>query len=448
MIKLKVLGGLELSGDTVPGDGVRNLLAKPKLTAIVVRLMLAKPGSWCRRDTMAALFWPESDQAHARAALSQSLYQIRQHLGADVLEKRGNEDVRLAPGAITCDAVTVIEALDERRLEDALAGYTGELLPAFHLPDDGAFSHWLDQERASLKERMVEAAWSTAETAEAAGPEGDLQAARSWYLMAAGLSPLDSDAIARAMAGLSRARDPQAALALFERHKSALKDELELEPDDAVVKLAEKIYGRVADSKPTYRSTPAPESKHVKPTPRTTLAPKRNLRVTSAIIGAIAMLIIVFILAPFTNRSAPLDPGLVAVMPFDFQGPHDEDRWLARAFPVGLVPLLDGTGGLRAISHERMSFTMEAQGLSWDSQLSADEARTIARVAGAGRYLSATVVSDGVHRRITAALMDTESGEELQHIELEVDPLDVTAAIDRLVAQLLIPVAEQVRHAE
>lgn len=85
---------------------------------------------------------------------------------------------------------------------------------------------------------------------------------------------------------------------------------------------------------------------------------------------------------------------------------------------------------------------------SWDSQLSADEARTIARVAGAGRYLSATVVSDGVHRRITAALMDTESGEELQHIELEVDPLDVTAAIDRLVAQLLIPVAEQVRHAE
>ena len=103
MMKLKVLGGLELSGDTVPEDGVRNLLAKPKLTAIVVRMMLAKPGSWCRRDTLAALFWPESDQAHARAALSQSLYQIRQHLGADVLEKRGNEDVRLAPGAITCD---------------------------------------------------------------------------------------------------------------------------------------------------------------------------------------------------------------------------------------------------------------------------------------------------------------------------------------------------------
>ncbi len=445
MMKLKVLGGLELSGDSVPEDGVRNLLAKPKLTAIVVRLMLAKPGSWCRRDTLAALFWPESDQAHARAALSQSLYQIRQHLGADVLEKRGNEDVRLAPGAITCDAVTVIEALDEGRLEDALAGYTGELLPAFHLPDDGAFSHWLDQERASLRERMVEAAWSAAE---AAGPEGDLEAARSWYLMAAGLSPLDSDTIARAMAGLSRARDPKAALALFERHKSALKDELELEPDDTVVELAEKIYGRMADSKPTYRSTPQPEAKHLKATPRILLAPKRNLRITSAIIGAIAMLIVVFIVAPFTNRPAPLDPGLVAVMPFTYEGSHDEDRLLASAFTVGLVPLLDGTGGLRAIPQQLMSLTMEAQGLSWDSQLSPDEARTIAQAVGAGRYLSATVVSDGVHRHIAAALMDTESGEELQRVELEVDPLDVTAAIDRLVAQLLIPVAEQVRHAE
>jgi TolB-like protein len=160
------------------------------------------------------------------------------------------------------------------------------------------------------------------------------------------------------------------------------------------------------------------------------------------------MLIVVFIVAPFTNRPAPLDPGLVAVMPFTYEGSHDEDRWLASAFPVGLVPLLDGTGGLRAIPVQLMSLTMEAQGLSWDSQLSADEARTIAQAVGAGRYLSATVVSDGVHRQIAAALMDTESGEELQHIELEVDPHDVTAAIDRLVAQLLIPVAEQVRHAE
>ena len=401
--------------------------------------MLAKPGSWCRRDTLATLFWPESDQAHARAALSQSLYQIRQHLGADVLEKRGNEDVRLAPGAITCDAVTVIEALDEGRLEDALAGYTGELLPAFHLPDDGAFSHWLDQERASLRERMVEAAWPAAE---AAGPEGDLEAARSWYLMAAGLSPLDSDTIARAMAGLSRARDFKAALALFERHKSALKDELELKPGESVVELAETIYGRMADSKPAYRSTPPPRAKYVKAVPRPTSPPKRNLRVTSAIVGALAMLIIVFIVAPFTNRPAPLDPGLVAVMPFTYEGSHDEDKWLARAFPVGLVPILDGTGGLRAIPQQLMSLTMEAQGLSWDSQLSADEARIIARAVGAGRYLSATVVSDGVHRRIAAALMDTESGEELQRVELEVDSLDVNAAIDRLAAELLSAVAE------
>ena len=49
---LRVLDGLELSGDTIPGDGARNLLAKPKLTAIVVYLLLAKSGSWCRRDAL------------------------------------------------------------------------------------------------------------------------------------------------------------------------------------------------------------------------------------------------------------------------------------------------------------------------------------------------------------------------------------------------------------
>ena len=41
MIELKVLGGLELSGDTVPGDGVRNLLAKTVMVTLDDQMAMA-----------------------------------------------------------------------------------------------------------------------------------------------------------------------------------------------------------------------------------------------------------------------------------------------------------------------------------------------------------------------------------------------------------------------
>ncbi len=114
MVELRVLGSLDLSGGPQQRDAAE-LLAKPKLTGLLVYLVLARPGEWYRRDELAAIFWGESDQAHARGGLSQAIYKIRRHLGGDIIETRGTEDIRLPPGVIRCDAVEVRTALDEGR---------------------------------------------------------------------------------------------------------------------------------------------------------------------------------------------------------------------------------------------------------------------------------------------------------------------------------------------
>ena len=448
MVELRLLGSLEFSGDL--GDsGAAELLAKPKLTALLAYLLLARPGGWYRRDELVALFWTESDQAHARRALSQTIYQLRQHLGPDAIEARGKEDLRLTEGVVQCDALEVRRAIEEGRCEDAVSGYTGELMPAFHLPDDGDFASWLDAERQSLRRTVAEGALDAAREAQR---ENDAEAARRWFAVAASLEPLDRDRIGLAIIGVAESGDPKAALGIFEDYRAALARELELEPDAELTELVETIrqsrsLPSVRVAEPVQVSLPrvdggaagAPSQADARRLPR---------RWTTVTIAGAGVFILALLLAPLASNPPVLDPGLVAVMPFVFEGPESEDPWLASALPVGLGPLLDGTAGLRAVSEQRMNLALDMEGKSWDSELSADEARTVARAVGAGTYLTATIVSDGEQQRILAGLTDTESGEERQRVQFLVDTLDLNHTIDRLLAELLIAVAGQFRQSD
>jgi DNA-binding SARP family transcriptional activator len=77
MIELRTLGPLELRG-TDPG-GIAALVSQPKRLALLAYLAIAAPRGFHRRDSLLALFWPESDQAHARGALRNGLSFLRQH---------------------------------------------------------------------------------------------------------------------------------------------------------------------------------------------------------------------------------------------------------------------------------------------------------------------------------------------------------------------------------
>ena len=150
MIQLRVLGALDLRAEG--GRVIQPLLRQPKRAALLAYLGSAAPlGSFHRRDTLVALFWPELDDAHARGALNTALRFIRQSAGQDVILSRGSAEVGLDPLRVDCDAAAFSSALANGRLERALELYRGDLLEGFHLSDAPQFDEWLERERSRLR---------------------------------------------------------------------------------------------------------------------------------------------------------------------------------------------------------------------------------------------------------------------------------------------------------
>src|SRR5437870_13655132 len=142
MIELRMLGRLSLTG--ADGLEVRGLLGQPRRVALLAYLAAANPRGFHRRDTLLALFWPDLDQEHARAALRQALHVVRGSLGADVVLTRGDEEIGLDFDRLSCDVVAFDRAVASERFGEALDRYQGHLLEGFFIPNAGEFERWLE----------------------------------------------------------------------------------------------------------------------------------------------------------------------------------------------------------------------------------------------------------------------------------------------------------------
>src|SRR2546427_569799 len=87
MIEFRMFGTLQLTD--AAGHEVKSLITRPRRLALLAYLAASSGRELHRRDTLLALFWPELDQEHARAALRQALHVLRTALGADVVVTRG-----------------------------------------------------------------------------------------------------------------------------------------------------------------------------------------------------------------------------------------------------------------------------------------------------------------------------------------------------------------------
>src|SRR3982750_998351 len=105
MLRLTTLGAVDLRDRH--GKPVRELLAQPKRVALLVYLAVESRNGPVSRDRLLALFWPESDSAHARNTLSQALHHLRQSLDADVIVAEGANAVRVRADALWCDACVI-----------------------------------------------------------------------------------------------------------------------------------------------------------------------------------------------------------------------------------------------------------------------------------------------------------------------------------------------------
>ncbi len=204
-MEFRALGSIELR---VSGGEAANVLAQPKRLSLFAFLALGSPRSH-RRDTLVALLWPESDQSHARHALRQSIYYLRNHLDESLFIIRG-EEIAIDSARLWCDVNELDRAWERGDLERVAELYRGNFLEGFHATGTGnEFEFWLERERFRLQEIAGKANRLLSESAHA---RGDLESAIRWATARRGAQPADESALLELMRLLNEAGRRESAL--------------------------------------------------------------------------------------------------------------------------------------------------------------------------------------------------------------------------------------------
>lgn len=280
MIQLRLLGQIGLTSD---GAGeMASVLRQPKRLALLSYLASPSPGTWHRRDMLLALFWPDLDSRHARTSLRSALYALRQSLGNEVIRTRGDAEVSIDEETLSTDLATVWQALHDRRIEDALAAYGGDLLPGLYPADSDGFQRWLDAERARIKSSITSAATQRVRELESDGNnERALTIARR--LMA--IEPDDETLVRRVMSLQESLGDKAGAFAVFDAYRARLASDFDAEPAPETAAIADRLKqsaSRLPQSTVKVRRDPV-ASENTKPAPlSTTLAESTETRTVSS----------------------------------------------------------------------------------------------------------------------------------------------------------------------
>ncbi|MDX1579178.1 MAG: BTAD domain-containing putative transcriptional regulator [Gemmatimonadota bacterium] len=235
---MRTLGSIEVTG-LEPARGER-LLAQPKRLALLAFLAARPAGERVGRDRIVAMFWPDQATDRARGNLRTAIYFLRNVLGHDVIDGRG-DTVGISPRHLSCDAAILLEDFPTRPLADLLDLYRGEFLDALHLSGAPDFERWVDRKRAALRARGSEIAWRLSERAEAAGEW--ISAAR-FGRRAADLAVDLEQASQRLIELFDRAGDRGAAFAEYERLTARLAEEFDASPSPETAALIERIRER------------------------------------------------------------------------------------------------------------------------------------------------------------------------------------------------------------
>lgn len=236
MIRFEMLGEIGLRDPT--GQPVESVLRQPKRLALLAYLASPAPGSWHRRDTVLALFWPELDAAHARTSLRSAIYTLRRALGDAVIISQGDERLAIDPALMTTDVADVRAALAAGDVALALAGYRGDLLAGLYPSEAPGFERWLDEARDRLRRDVVEAALVRSGELEAAGsPKEALAIARRLL----DVQPDDERGVRRVMVLAAALGDPAGGLTVFEKYRLHMEREFEASPSHETLELAERL---------------------------------------------------------------------------------------------------------------------------------------------------------------------------------------------------------------
>jgi DNA-binding SARP family transcriptional activator/tetratricopeptide (TPR) repeat protein len=210
---------------------------KPKQ---LLEILLVERGRAVSKDRLADLLWGEALPENVPATLEKHVSILRRQLG-------GKKDsiVVTEPGAYRLDSTRVVVDLDEfdglvargdrASLDQALALARGEVLL------DEPYGSWAVRLREQVRARHVEALVRAADLAHAAS-EPAVAAARAEEAIA--LDPACERAHRRAMAAFHALGRQEDALRAFQRCRTALRDELGVDPQQETMELRDAIARR------------------------------------------------------------------------------------------------------------------------------------------------------------------------------------------------------------
>jgi DNA-binding SARP family transcriptional activator/TolB-like protein/tetratricopeptide (TPR) repeat protein len=412
MLQLQTLGTLDLR--TADGTPVDSLLAHPRTAALLVVLVLARPRGYQRRDRLCAMFWPDSDDAHARGALSQALSRLRRAIGAAAIEIRGADEVRVADGTVACDAVAFEEAVERNDHLAAVSLYRGTLLHGFHLRAADGFEEWIEDERSRLRHLAAGAGRSLMRQLLASGRFTE---AGSAALHGLELEPASELLMRDLIEALVSRGDAIGAIRIYEGWSARLQRELEVAPSPElrgrIRELRQTLQGPTAPPRPARDIAPpaaagpsAADSAAATP-PRMRIWRRSAARLTLAGVGGAVVLGTVLLLSMRDSAPEPL-PNRIVVLPFENRtGDPDLDPlghmaadWVSRGLmqipSLEVVPAETGWRGLEPGAGA--------------GQGQAEAARDLGRATRAGTVVSGAYYQQGDHLWFQARITETRTG--------------------------------------
>jgi TolB-like protein/DNA-binding SARP family transcriptional activator/Tfp pilus assembly protein PilF len=414
MLYLRVLGTLSVRRPD--GSTVDPLLSQPKRAALLVYLAVARPRGFHQRDALLPLFWPESDEASARHALSQALYALRSAIGEEVLDGTGQGALAVRPGSLSCDAWEFESAVERGEWALALDRYRGGFLTGFHLSGVGGFERWAEEERVRFRDLAVAASWSLVEELL---NEGSWDRARVRAEAATRLVPIDELRVQQLITALAAAGERTQAARFYHTWAAHLQDELELDPSPETAEMVATLLQAEAPTEPasTEPRRPIAESGRHGSTAegardgRPAISRRRGRRLAAWLAAAIVVIVTVWV-AWRTVEGAREDaaassgaggiPTLI-VLPFRSIADSSGSAYLAEGMTEMLTSTLAGVRGLRVLS----SLTATAYGDP------ATRLRDIAGELGVDVVIVGGVLRAGDEARITVRMIDARTKEHL-----------------------------------
>jgi TolB-like protein/DNA-binding SARP family transcriptional activator len=391
---LKVLGKFAICCDA--GSELSLPLKKARALLGYLAVNADKPQ---RRDRLMTLLWSDRGISQARHSLNQALFAIRkiaEGSGGRFLDS-SDEFLMLHSDAIVADLAQFHARLADDPLE-AAALYDGPFLDGFAIADP-AFEEWLILTRSEIQELACDA---LERGADAAYRKGDTNAAVAAARRLVALDPLREEGHRQLMNFLHGKGDRIGALRQYLSCADILKRELQIEPDAATKSLFEKI--RNNDS---VGATVEPQS---------------------------------LVLEPPQFDVAPISPDIpsIAVLPFDNPGGDPAQSFLSDGIAEDIITELSRFRSLFVIARGS-SFSFKGQSI---------DPREIASRLAVRYILEGSVRTHGSHTRVSAKLIDAETGRHIWADRYDRKLEDIFAIQDEITNRIVATIEPEISEVE